>query len=62
MAEYTKYIDDNTKPHAVFYSICEAFFHLFIARHKEFVNSKNGEFKFTIYVYVISLAIIILKT
>ncbi|XP_050453015.1 RNA polymerase I-specific transcription initiation factor RRN3-like isoform X1 [Cataglyphis hispanica] len=40
--EYLKYIDDDTKRHAVFYSVCQAFFHLFIARHKEFVNSKNG--------------------
>lgn len=59
MQEYTKYID-NTKPHAVFYSTCQAFFYLFVARHKEFVNSKNGEFKFT--VYVIGLAVTTLKT
>lgn len=62
MQEYTKYIDDNTKPHAVFYSVCQAFFHLFIARHKEFISSKNGEFKFTVYVYVTNLAVIALKT
>ncbi|XP_072750819.1 RNA polymerase I-specific transcription initiation factor RRN3 isoform X2 [Anoplolepis gracilipes] len=42
MQEYSKYVDDDTKPHAVFYSVCQAFFHLFIARHKEFVSSKNG--------------------
>ncbi|EFN70240.1 RNA polymerase I-specific transcription initiation factor RRN3 [Camponotus floridanus] len=40
--EYKQYIDDNMKSHVVFYSVCQAFFHLFIARHKEFVNSKNG--------------------
>ncbi|KAL6423028.1 hypothetical protein ACFW04_010482 [Cataglyphis niger] len=40
--EYSKYIDDDTKRHAVFYSVCQAFFHLFIVRHKEFVSSKNG--------------------
>lgn len=50
------------KSHVVFYSVCQAFFHLFIARHKEFVNSKNGEFKFTVYVYVIVLAMTALKT
>ncbi|XP_029663030.1 RNA polymerase I-specific transcription initiation factor RRN3 isoform X3 [Formica exsecta] len=42
MQEYSKYIDDDMKRHAVFYSVCQAFFHLFIARHKEFVSSKNG--------------------
>lgn len=42
MQEYSKYVDDDTKPHVVFYSVCQAFFHLFIARHKEFVSAKNG--------------------
>ncbi|XP_071581207.1 RNA polymerase I-specific transcription initiation factor RRN3 isoform X1 [Temnothorax nylanderi] len=37
--EDTEYIDD-AKPHAVFYSVCQAFFHLFVARHKHF-ESKN---------------------
>lgn len=55
MQEYSKYVDDDTKPHAVFYSVCQAFFHLFIARHKEFVSSKNGECKFIVLTYVINL-------
>lgn len=41
--EDSEYIDDDTKPHAVFYSVCQAFFHLFVARYKHFVESKNGK-------------------
>lgn len=50
MQEYSKYIDDDMKRHAVFYSVCQAFFHLFIARHKEFVSSKNGKYKFIVHI------------
>jgi len=39
----SKYIDDDAKPHSLFYSVCQAFFHLFIARHKHFVESPSGE-------------------
>lgn len=50
MQEYSKYIDDDMKQHAVFYSVCQAFFHLFIARHKEFISSKNGKYKFIVHI------------
>lgn len=60
MQEYSKYVDDDTKPHVVFYSVCQAFFHLFIARHKEFGSSRNGECKFILHTYVIGLAMTVL--
>lgn len=34
--EYSEYIEDYAK-HVVFYSVCQAFFHLFVARYKHFV-------------------------
>ncbi|XP_011858498.1 PREDICTED: RNA polymerase I-specific transcription initiation factor RRN3 [Vollenhovia emeryi] len=40
--EDVEYINDDVKPHVVFYSVCQAFFHLFVARYKHFVESKNG--------------------
>ncbi|XP_011155853.1 RNA polymerase I-specific transcription initiation factor RRN3 [Solenopsis invicta] len=40
--ENSKYIDDDRQPHVVFYSVCQAFFHLFVARYKYFVESNNG--------------------
>ncbi|XP_012524208.2 RNA polymerase I-specific transcription initiation factor RRN3 [Monomorium pharaonis] len=40
--ENSEYINDDGKPHAVFYSVCQAFFHLFVASYKYFVESKNG--------------------
>lgn len=32
----------DAKSHDVFYSVCQAFFHLFVARHEHFVVSKDG--------------------
>lgn len=41
MQECLDHIDDM-ELHVVFYSVCQAFFHLFIARHKEFLEAENG--------------------
>lgn len=60
--EGSEYIDDDPKPHAVFYSVCQAFFHLFVARYKLFVESKSGECIFIIYAKVTYLIAIVLKT
>ncbi|KAL0124157.1 hypothetical protein PUN28_006173 [Cardiocondyla obscurior] len=42
LQEDSVYTDGDTKPHAVFYSVCQAFFHLFVARYKHFIESKHG--------------------
>lgn len=51
--ECSEFHVDDMKPHVVFYSVCQAFFHLFVARHKEFLGLKNGEFTFTIRTYIL---------
>ncbi|KAL6254420.1 hypothetical protein P5V15_014468 [Pogonomyrmex californicus] len=40
--ENSEYVDDDPEPHALFYSVCQAFFRLFVARFKHFVDSKSG--------------------
>lgn len=60
--EDSAYIDDDVKPHAVFYSICQAFFHLFVARYKHFVESKSGKYIFIIRAKVTNLIAIVLNT
>lgn len=55
LQEDSKFVDDDSKPHIVFYSVCQAFFHLFVARYKHFVESKNGESIFIICTKVTNL-------
>ncbi|KYN17466.1 RNA polymerase I-specific transcription initiation factor RRN3 [Trachymyrmex cornetzi] len=44
--EYSEYIEDYAR-HAVFYSVCQAFFHLFVARYKHFVFDLKYVFIFS---------------
>lgn len=53
--EYSEYVEGDVKAHIMFYSVCQAFFHLFLARHKEFVALKNGERTFSIKAHVTSV-------
>lgn len=60
--EDSEYIDDDAKPHVVFYSVCQAFFYLFVARYKHFVESKNGEYILIVCAEVVNLTATVLKT
>lgn len=48
MQECSEYTGDDTKTHTIFYTVCQAFFYLFVVRHKQFVTSRNSKCKFII--------------
>lgn len=61
LQEDSEFIDDDAKPHIVFYSVCQAFFYLFVARYKHFVESKNGECIFIVCIKITNLTATVLK-
>lgn len=59
MQDCLEHID--AKQHSVFYSACQAFFYLFIARHEEFLKWKDGESAFISFTHIIYLTMTILR-
>ncbi|KOC62808.1 RNA polymerase I-specific transcription initiation factor RRN3 [Habropoda laboriosa] len=55
MQDYSKYIDDESKEHSVFYSVCQALFLIITKRHNDYPDSK----KYMLYLQELDLAKII---